>query len=257
MIDSDHVLDLTAAYALRSLPADQQRIVEEHCATCASCTADLAEMSGLAATLPLACEPMTPSAALKRRILAEARGEAAAGQVLRSSQRRGAIPSSAPWWAGLAAAVFLAGVSLNVSAMIEHSRMDAQAASASAQMAQMRDELALNKGAITEIAAARKVWDMSGGRPSHWWHCTLVQPFGNKPAMLVASMPSTPNGKTFQMWIIRAGKVYNAGMVTAGKRSMMHVPMPVQKGDVVAFSVEPMGGSATPTMPFAMTQSLD
>jgi len=257
MTGSDHVLDLTAAYALRALSPDERRAVEEHCASCASCAADLAEMNGLAATLPLACEPMTPPAALKSRLLAQARGEAAAGQALRNSQRRVVLPASAPWWAGLAAAVFLAGVSLNVSAMIERSRMEAQAASASAQVAAMRDELALNKGAITEIAAARKVWDMSGGKPSHWWHCTLVQPFGNKPAMLVASMPTMPPGKTFEVWVIRGGKVHSVGMVPAGKASMMHMPMPVRKGDVVAFSVEPMGGSATPTMPFAMSQSLD
>lgn len=257
MIDSDHVLDLTAAYALRSLPIDEQRAVEAHCAACASCAADLAEMKGLAATLPLACEPQTPSSALKRRILAQARGDAAAGQALRNSQRRSVITSSAPWWAGLAAAVFLAGISLNVSAMIERSRMDAQAASAAAQMSAMRDELALNKGAVEEIAAARKVWDMSGGTPSHWWHCMLVQPFGNKPAMLVASMPAMPQGKTFEVWVIRGGKVHSAGMVPAGKTSMMHIPMPVRKGDVVAFSVEPMSGSRTPTMPYAMSQALD
>ena len=257
MIESDHVLDLTAAYALHSLPPEQRQAVEEHCASCASCAADLAEMKGLAATLPLACEPIAPSGSLKRRILAQARGEAAAGLALRNSQRRGANPPSAPWWVGLAAAVFLAGVSLNVSAMIERSRMDAQAASAAAQMNAMRDELALNKGAIAEIAAARKVWDMSGGTPSHWWHCTLVQPFGKKPAMLVASMPAMPKGKTFQVWVIRHGTVHDAGMVPAGKTSMMHMPMPVQTGDVVAFSLEPMGGSSTPTMPFAMSQSLD
>lgn len=257
MIGSDHVLDFTAAYALGSLPVDEQRAVEEHCAACTACAADLAEMKGLAATLPLACEPMTPSAALKRRILAEARGDAAAGQALRNSQRRSVMPASANWWAGLAAAVFLAGVSLNVSAMIERSRMDAQSASASAQLSAMRDELALNKGAIAEIAAARKVWDMSGGTPSHWWHCTLVQPFGSKPAMLVASMPAMPQGKTFQVWVIRHGTVHNAGLVPAGKTSMMHMPMPVRKGDVVAFTVEPLGGSATPTLPIAMSQSLD
>lgn len=257
MIGSDHVLDLTAAYALGSLPADQTRAVDAHCAKCSSCAADLAEMKGLAAVLPLACDPMTPPASLRRRILAQARGEAVAGHVLRSSRRRSSTAAGFPWWAAAAAAVFLGGVSLDVSAMLERSRMDEQAAATSAQMDTMRGQLALDKGAIAEIAAARRVWDMSGGKPSNWWHCTLVQPFGPKPAMIVASMPKEPTGKTFQMWVIRKGAVHNAGMVPAGRTSMMHLPMPVQSGDVVAFSLEPMGGSASPTMPFAMTQSLD
>ena len=75
--------------------------------------------------------------------------------------------------------------------------------------------------------------------------------------MLVASMPAMPQGKTFQVWVIRHGTVHNAGLVPAGKTSMMHMPMPVRKGDVVAFTVEPLGGSATPTLPIAMSQSLD
>ena len=75
--------------------------------------------------------------------------------------------------------------------------------------------------------------------------------------MLVASMPPAPKGMTFQAWIIHRGAVHNAGMVPAGTTSMMHMPMPLEKGDVVAFSVEPMGGSTTPTIPFAMQQALD
>ena len=257
MIDSDHVLDLTASYALRSLPADQARVVEAHCAVCPSCAADLAEMAGLAAVLPLACDPMMPPASLKKRIVTQARADAVAGQVLRNSQRRSRLSSAVPWWAGVAAAVFIAGVTLDVSSVVERSRMDAQAASTRAQMDAMRGQLARSESAIGEIAAARRVWDMSGGKPTNWWHCTLVQPFGGKPAMIVASMPKEPAGKTFQMWVIRKGAVHAVGTVPAGKTSMMHLPMPVQSGDVVAFSIEPMGGSATPTMPFAMTQSLD
>lgn len=257
MIGSDHVLDLTAAYALRSLPPDQARAVEAHCAACASCAADLAEMNGLAGVLPLACDPMTPPAALKRRILAQARGEAAAGHALRVSQRRSASSPVAPWWAAAAAVVLLAGISLDVAALVERSRTDARIAASTAQMETMRGQLAANAGAIAEIASAKRVWDMSGGKPSDWWHCTLVQPFGNKPAMVVASMPKAPAGKTFQMWVIRKGAVHDAGLVPAGKTSMMHLPMPVRAGDVVAFTIEPMGGSKTPTMPIAMSQSLD
>jgi hypothetical protein len=132
---------------------------------------------------------------------------------------------------------------------MDHQRM-------SAQMQAMHDELATNQEALTELAAGR-VWDMSGGAKEHWWHCTLVQPPKQHKAMLVASMPPVRKGMTFQAWIIHGGKLHDAGTVPAGTISMMHMPMPVQKGDVIAFSVEPMGGSPTPTMPFAMRQALD
>jgi anti-sigma-K factor RskA len=244
-----HVTELTAPYALGALLPDEMRGVETHCAACASCAADLAEMRGLAATLPLACEQVSPSAQLKRRILSIARGDASAGEFLRNPSRRSLVPART-WWAAAAAAVFVVGAASGISAMLDHQRMVAQ-------MDAMHRELALNQGAIAEIASAQRVWDLSGGTRDHWWHCTIVQPAQQKPAMLVAAMPPAPRGMAFQAWVIHRGSVHNVGMVPAGTTSMMHFPMPVQRGDVVAFSVEPMGGSATPTMPFAMQQTLD
>jgi hypothetical protein len=37
---------------------------------------------------------------------------------------------------------------------------------------------------------------------------------------------------------------------------MVDIPMPVEAGDIVAFSMEPPGGSAKPTMPWVMQQVL-
>jgi len=244
----DHVLDLTAAYALGAATPEEARTVEEHCAQCQACASDLAEMAGLAATLPLACDVATPSNALKRRILAGARGDASAGSFLRNPSRRSNAPATS-WWAAAAAAVVVGAAAAGGFAYTDHQRM-------LAQMDALHGELAANQEAIQEIAAGR-VWDMSGGTKAHWWHCTLVQPPKHRNAMLVALMPPAPKGMTFQAWIIRGGQPHDAGMVPAGKTTMMHMPMPVQKGDVIAFSVEPMGGSLTPTMPFAMRQALD
>jgi anti-sigma-K factor RskA len=248
MNDRDHVLDLTAAYALGAATTDEARAVQAHCATCAACASDLAEMSGLAATLPLACDPVSPSSELRRRILAVARGDASAGSFLRNLSRRSYAPP-ASWWAAAAAAVLVTAAGVGGMAFMDHQAMVRQ-------MDALHGELAANQGAIRELAAGR-VWDMSGGTKAHWWHCTVVQPPKQAQAMLVASMPPTPKGMTFQAWIIHGGKLHDAGTVPAGTISMMHMPMPVQKGDIIAFSVEPVGGSPTPTMPFAMRQALD
>lgn len=248
MNDRDHVLDLTAAYALGAATADEARAVERHCPTCAACASDLAEMSGLAATLPLACDPVTPSSELRTRIIAVARGDASAGRFLRNPSRRSFAPP-ASWWAAAAAAVLVTAAGVGGMFFMDHQAMVRQ-------MDSLHGELAANQAAIQDLAAGR-VWDMSGGTKEHWWHCTLVQPPKQRKAMLVALMPPAPKGMTFQAWIIRGGKLHDAGMVPAGTTSMMHMPMPVQKGDIIAFSVEPMGGSPTPTMPFVMRQALD
>ncbi len=41
-------------------------------------------------------------------------------------------------------------------------------------------------------------------------------------------------------------------MLMHGGMAMMEMSMPLEKGDVVAFSVEPMTGSLSPTLPYAM-----
>jgi anti-sigma-K factor RskA len=249
MIDSGHVLELTAGYALGALPPSLASAVEAHCTECSACSADLAEMVGLAATLPLACEQVAPALDLKRRILAEARGDVSAGQVLRHPARR-AVALPPVWWAAAAAAAILVAGSLGAGAMLDRQRT-------ASEMASMKEQVAADQGALDEIAGAARVWDMSGGTRQHWWHCMLVQPSSAKPAMLVALMPAAPKGMTFQAWVIRKGAIHNAGTLPAGVKSMMHLPMSVQRGDVVAFSIEPMGGSASPTTPFAMQQTLD
>ena len=254
MSQHDHVLDLTAAYALGAATPDETRMVDEHCAICPQCAGDLAEMSGLAATLPLACEPVSPSATLKRRILAGARGDASAESVLRGSVRRSSARAS--WWPSAAAAALLTAAAVGGVAFVDHQRMATQMTALHGQMDALHGQLFVNRQALADIAAGR-VWDMSGGTKAHWWHCTLVQPPKQANALLVASMPPEKKGMTFQAWIIRKGHAHDAGTVPAGATSMMHMPMPVQKGDVIAFSVEPMGGSKAPTMPFAMEQALD
>jgi anti-sigma-K factor RskA len=261
MTEHEHTHELSAGYALGALTVDETRTVEQHCAICQQCAADLAEMSSIVATLPLACESSVPDGSLKRRILGAARGDSAAGQFLRHPVRKPAFV--APWWAAAAAAVFIAVSAVGVGALWDHQRMTAQTAALQSQLveAATRDHVLLLQAQegrhVLAALAAGRVWDMSGGPPKHWWHCTIVQPPKPGMAMIVASTPPAPKGMTYQAWVIHRGKTHNVGTMPAGKMSTMSMPMPVESGDVVAFTMEPSGGSANPTMPFVMRQTLD
>jgi anti-sigma-K factor RskA len=257
-----HVTELTAAYALGALTRDDALEVERHCAVCPPCAADLAEMTGIASTLALASGRNEPPASLRRDILARARGERAAGEFLRSPGRR--VPSAAtPWWTAVAAAAFVAGIAMGAGALMDHQR-------SMSELAAMQQRLGAEQSLSTQLAAraregdhmvaeiaAGRVWDMASGPPSHWWHCMVVQPPKQKPAMIVAMTPPAPRGMTYQGWVIHKGVVHDIGLIPAGKTSAMHLPMPVQAGDVVAFTMEPMSGSSRPTMPWVMAQTLD
>ena len=262
MSEQEHTHELSAAYALGALAPEEIRLVDSHCAECRDCAADLAEMKGIAGMLPLACAPEAPSRTLKHAILSAARGDFAAGRLLRESVRR-ARPPSMPLWTAAAAAVLVAGVGVGTGAYVDHQRMSAEVAQmhdqlASAQLQAAKLQVQADEGhhVLTALAVGR-VWDMSGGPPAHYWHCTIMQPPKPSMAMLVAQTPPAPKGMTYQAWVVHKGAMHKVGMVPGGTMTMVHMPMPVEAGDVVAFTVEPMGGSAKPTMPFIMQQTLD
>src|SRR5215475_4738702 len=86
---NEELHDLTPAYALDALDADERRAYEEHLAGCERCRADLAELGETVGALGLAAEGPAPPEALRDRILVAARHEGPSNVVaLRSSRRR-------------------------------------------------------------------------------------------------------------------------------------------------------------------------
>src|SRR5918994_3528031 len=91
--------ELSAAYALDALDADERRAFEEHLGECERCRADVAEFWGAAALLAYGAPAAAPPAGLRDRLLEQVRSERAVVVPLRRRQRL--LLSAA---AGLAAA---------------------------------------------------------------------------------------------------------------------------------------------------------
>jgi hypothetical protein len=51
---------------------------------------------------------------------------------------------------------------------------------------------------------------------------------------------------------VRDGKTYDAGALPPDSVTKLEMPMPLESGDVVAFSREPLGTGSLPTTPFLM-----
>ena len=88
-----------------------------------------------------------------------------------------------------------------------------------------------------------------GGEP---WHLTIVQPVGRTNALIFSGTPHAPDGQTYRTWVLRAGKTYDAGRLPPAEPTTLEMPMPLQSGDVVAFSREPLDTGDRPTQPFLM-----
>lgn len=172
------------------------------------------------------------------------------------------------YWGAAAAAAVLVAAGFAVGTMQARSVAASRMSDIQAQAQSAREQLAFERAANAAIAADAKnvhgvvadvahgkVWDLSGGSGSRSWHCLFVQPPDKKNATLIASVPRAPHGMNYQTWIIHKGKMHRAPVLPTGV-AMIEMPMPLESGDVVAFSMEPPGGSAHPTGPFMMERTL-
>lgn len=278
MMDHDAIAELSGAYALDAVTRDEARTVEDHIAGCPACAAIVAEMRGTVRVLPLSCESVDPSPSLKRRILELAGAELKAETRLRRNAQSASAdlsrfsrqekPMWTRYWGAIAAAVLLIAAGFGVGTMQARSAAASHMAEMQAQAAQTQEQLAFARAAYAEIAADAKnvhgvvadvahgkIWDMRGGTGARKWHCMFVQPPNRKNATLIASVPPAPHGMKYQAWIIHKGTLHRAPMLPAGV-AMIEMPMPLEAGDIVAFSMEPPEGSAHPTGPFMMEQTL-
>ncbi|HEV2038280.1 MAG TPA: anti-sigma factor [Candidatus Eremiobacteraceae bacterium] len=282
MSDELHVGESAGAYVLGALSGEEAHHVEAHAASCAQCRQEISDLKRVVSVLPLACSSVEPSPDLKARILAAGKGEDQVDAILRraviSSQQRApkhdvwhrSLPSWAgvAGWMGLAAACAVAGVFIGIAD--EHHRMTA-IAQPPAPMAQMAARIASAPKSAADDAyvvstealdprvafiGESKVWDLSVSKTGERIPCKIIQPPNASHAMVVSDMPMTTNGMVYQVWLVRKGKVHKGGIVMPGKMMQTTIPMKVQSGDVIAFTMERPGGSAVPSGPFMMEQTL-
>jgi len=212
--------ELTAGYALDALDAEEREAYEAHLETCEPCQAELASFWETADALALASAGPAPSAALRERILADAREER---QVVVPFERprRPLVPVFA------AVAAVAAAVAIGIGVWANH---------VSGELDRTRStlEVLVDPGSQTVGLTAGQ------GR-------LVVDPHG-QAVLVVHGLSPAPAGKTYETWIIDSGKPVSAGLF-GGQHgtSVVDVAGRVGDGSVVAVTVEQDGGADAPT----------
>ena len=220
--------ELTPAYALHALDAEEREAFEAHLGQCERCREELALLSESAAALAWAVESPAPPAALRERILTAA-GEGRENVVPLVRQVR-------PWRAAAAVAA-CAAVGLGVwSATLSHS-LGRERAHASALQ-------------IVVDPASRRV-------PLQGRSGTVAIAPNGEGVLVVNHLPAAPSGKTYEAWVIMAGTAHRAGTFRGGdSMTMVKLGMAVPPGATVAATVEDDGGVDAPTQkPFFSAQA--
>jgi anti-sigma-K factor RskA len=207
--------DLTAAYALDALDPAEEREYESHLATCERCREELAALREASASLAYAVPAPAPPAALRERILEQARSEQANVIPLRPRRRLNYALSAA------AAAAACLAIGLGIWAGTLSDRVD-------------------RLEATNRILAEGEHVPLQGADGE-----LVVTDSGD--AVIVSNLGRAPEGKTYELWVIDGGKPKRAGLFEGGGRQVVVLERRVPRNATVAGTVEQDGGVDAPT----------
>jgi anti-sigma-K factor RskA len=252
-------------YALGQLSQAERRDVETHVRECASCAADLRELTVVMEGIALSVDPVTPPPALKQRVLSSLATQPQ--EPPRSSRDANvvAMPPRGvkirhgvhPGWLAAAALVILGlGVAFYSSNATRRLLVeDVQEAQAAAAEAQRRlDQYAAQADLAVSILTASDMQPIAMSGKENATASTARAYWSPTRGLLIVAndLPMPPPGRIYQVWVIGGGKPFSAGLLgeqSAG-RGMLIAPPPsgIAPGAVtVAVTDEPPGGLPAPT----------
>ena len=214
--------ELTAAYALDALDAEERRAFEAHLATCESCQEELASLASTTEALAVAATGPVPRDDLRDRIVAAARAEP---QVLVPFEPRRS--RSIPLLAAVSAAAAVVALALGLWAVRLSGDLD-----------EARSALEVLGDPDSRTVALQT----GQGR-------LVVDPDG-RAVLVLNALGRAPAGKTYEVWVVEGDVPAPAGLFpgSSGAERVV-VDGTVDAGDVVAVTVEDSGGAEQPTPP--------
>lgn len=218
-MNCDDVRELLAAYAVDALPKEERAVVRDHLAGCALHP----ELSDLRATIEALAglpDELDPPPGLRVRVLAVTaapRPAPAAVPVRLEPHPRRSVFVPVPW--SLAAGVAAVAIALGWWA----STREAQA----------------------PVLVTREATALAGPSQGR----LTYSPTSRQLVVEVESLAPPPPGMTYQLWVVRGSMPESLGTFTPSDagRGVVTVQTILVEGETVAVTLEPAGGSASPT----------
>jgi anti-sigma-K factor RskA len=268
MMEHQEYQELLTLHALGALDASDRLKVEDHLQGCSDCRSELIQLRDTTALLAHAAPPAEPSTEVRTRILDEVRREPRRGQTA-SETSASVVPfrartETSAWRNMLRLAAAIAFVALLIGVIVlwlRDVRTRRELARLSQQLEQQNGELARNREALAHQREAldllnspgMKKMELAGTQTAKTARGTFVYDRSTGRAMLLtAGLPAAPPGMAYEVWFIpkghspMPGKTFN---VDAGGQAMMmdQVPPEARENAVIAITLEPKSGSASPT----------
>jgi len=248
-----------ALYALGVLEAGSCVQLEQHLKECPACRSELEALRGDAALLALSVSGPAPPQRSRQRLLS------AIGDIKKEQPVAvRAIPVRRPWWsfAPVFASLVLAVIAIllvreNTNLKQANEQLTAQMIQADKESQKAREIMAL----ITAQDAVH-VSLVSTKTPPAPHIKTIYQPRTGRLVLMASNLDPLPAGKTYELWLIpKSGAPMPAGLFKPDAHGMAMMmpenPEVPAWTDLKAFAVtvEPEGGTTTPTMPIVLMGS--
>ena len=282
MNNSGHIdVEDLALFALLLLSEEEANAVRAHLATCAQCREELGRVREDLATYALAVEPVEPPQDLRERFVtrlgdaggqqepviqtaAGARPEAPAAvpmlvpaRAIDAAKRPGAAARVLPWIGWLAAAAALVAAlqirqdrdQLRAALMTEESK--SAAAEAEAQSTRHVFQVLSDPSAVRVNLTVPRAPATPAARATY-------EPRSGTLLLFASNLAPLTSEKVYELWLIPANgsSPVAAGTFSPDAHGNVSLLLPTLHGAIVAkafgITVEPTGGSPTPTMPILL-----
>jgi len=220
---------LSGAYAVDALDANERARFEEHLSACAECQAEVASLQDAAASFS-AMTATQPPAELRAKVLADIRTVRPLPPVVTRLEAR--RPRR---WTNLVAAAAVLGV-LGGGVAVWQQTHDGTS--------QVRPSAAEQIRTAADVTAVTQ--DLGNGATATIYRSVSL----GKAALVTSHLPAAPDGKVYQLWLQNSqGHMVDAGLLKGSGHREVVLSGDASNATAAGITVEPAGGSETPTIP--------
>jgi len=231
--------DLKDAYVLDALPEEERRSFEEYLAAHPERQAEIDELGAVAGLLAFSAHEQEPSPALRRRIMDVVEAEAGPRHSRRRSffARLGDYLGARSLALGAAALLVIGLLSWNVL---------------------LQDQVRDLRGRVQDAQVQQsQTIELQGSWAEQGAHAEVVSIDKNRVVLMARNMPSVPDNRTCEIWVIRDGVPEPSGLFQPDRNmTATAITSSIKKADAIAVTVEPARGSKKPTSNPVLTTEL-
>ena len=234
-MNNERFEDLKDAYVLGALPEEERLSFEDYLAAHPERQAEVDELGAVAGLLAFSAPEQEPSQELRSRVMEMIETEPRRVGGHSTFARFGDYLSVKSLALGAAALLVIGLLSWNLA-------LQGQVEDAQSQVQNLQGQVADAQARQTRTIELKGAWAEQGATAE------VASMQKNEIILVARNMPSVPEGRTCQIWVISDDVPKPSGLFQPdGNGTATPITNSITKADVIAVTVEPAGGSEQPT----------